>query len=121
MIKKERRFLHQHELEIMNLIWEKGEMTDSQVQGELSARAGLRTTEVAEIIRELVQNGVLHGREEERTYVYTPLVSRREVETTLLTDIRDGLFRGSNEKMLKAIIDNGIASKDELVRIAQSF
>ena len=96
-------------------------MTDSQVQAELSARVGLRTAAVAEIIRELVQNGVLHGREEQRTYVYTPLVSRREVETTLLTDIRDGLFRGSNEKMLKAIVENGIASKDEITKITQSL
>ena len=121
MIKKERRFLHQHELEIMNLIWEKGEMTDTQLQAELHALTGLDAPQVASVIRDLVQNGVINGREEERTYVYSPLVSRREVEATLLTDIRDGLFLGSNEKLFKAIVETGIASKDEIARIAQSL
>lgn len=121
MIKKERRFLHHHELEIMNLIWEKGEMADSEVQAVLARTAGLDSAAVGELIRELVQNGVLNGREEERTYVYTPLVSRREVEAALLKDIRDGLFQGSTERMCKAIVDNSIISKDELVRIAQSI
>jgi predicted transcriptional regulator len=121
MIKKERRFLHQHELEIMNLIWEKGEVTDAQLQADLHNSAGIEGAEVASIIRELVQNGVLNGREEDRTYVYSPLVSRREVEAILLLDIRDGLFLGSNEKMLKALVDNGIASKDELLKVVQSL
>lgn len=120
MIRKEKRFLHQHELAIMNLIWERGELTDSQVQEALAKSAGLDTAEVTSVIRELVQNGVLNGREENRTYIYSPLVSRREVEATLLRDIRDGLFQGSNDKMFKALVDNGIATKEELVRVGQS-
>ncbi len=121
MIKKERRFLHQHELEIMNLIWEKGELTDSQVQAELARKTGLDTGSVAEVIRELVQNGVLTGREEDRTYVYSPLVSRREVESTLLKDLRDGLFQGSSEKLFRSLVDNDIVSIDEVKRIAESL
>lgn len=121
MIKEEKRLLHHHELEIMNLIWEKGEMTDSQVQAEMAKVAGLDTGSVASLVRELVQNGVLEGREEDRTYVYSPLVSRREVEATLLKDIRDGLFQGSSEKLFKSVVDNGIASKEEIIRIAQSL
>ena len=46
MIKKERKFLHQHELEIMNLIWEKGEMTDSQLQAELARSTGLGASDL---------------------------------------------------------------------------
>lgn len=121
MIRKEKRLLHHHEIEMMNLIWEKGEMSDSQVQAEMARIADLDAASVTSLVRELVQNGVLDGREEDRTYVYTPLVSRREVETTLLKDIRDGLFRGSNEKLLKSLVDNGIASKEEIVKIAQSL
>lgn len=121
MIKKERKFLHQHELEIMNLIWEKGEMTDSQLQAELARSTGLGASAVTEVVRELVQNGVLNGREEERTYVYTPLVSRREVEATLLRDIRDGLFRGSSESLFRSLVENDIVSKEELKRLAQSL
>lgn len=121
MIKKDKRFLHQHELEIMNLVWEKGEMTDSQVQAEMARMAGLETAAVASLVRELVQNGVLTGREEDRTYVYSPLVSRREIEAAQLTDIRDVLFRGSNEKMLKSLVDNGITTKEEILKIAQAL
>ena len=121
MIKKDKRFLHQHELTIMNLVWERGELTDSQVQAEMATAAGLDAAAVTTLVRDLVQNGVLNGREEDRTYVYSPLVSRREVEATLLKDLRDGLFQGSSERLCRSLIDNGIIPKAELLKVAQSL
>jgi len=121
MIKKHNKFLHDRELAVMRLVWDRGEISDSQVQQELARTDNIDPAGVAEIIRELVQNGVVSGREEERTYVYTPLVSRREVESALLHDLRDRMFSGSPEELVKACVAHEIFSRDQLRHIASTL
>lgn len=118
---KKKRLLHEHELSIMEAVWEQGEATDSDVQKMLADTEGLDRSKITEVIRDLVQRGVLTQREEETTYVYTPLVSRREVEEALLRDLRDYLFQGSNLRLIRSIVEHGIIAKGDLIAIAKEL
>jgi predicted transcriptional regulator len=118
MIKKQNKYLHGRELDVMRIVWDKGEVPDAEVQEELARTENLDSAEVGAIVRDLVQNGVLTGREEDRTYVYAPLVSRREVESAVLQDLVDGMFGGSVRKMLAALVEHHVATRDQLKSIS---
>ncbi len=118
---KGKRLLHDHEVSVMQVIWEQGESTDAQVQKMLGSTEDLDRSKITKIISDLVQRGVLTQREEENTYVYTPLVSRREVEEALLRDLHDYLFQGSNIRMIRSLVEHRLISKGDLITIAREL
>ena len=118
---KRKRYLHDQELAVMSVVWLKGEASDADIQKALSVVEGIDRTKIPEIVRDLVQRGVLTQREEDSSYVYAPLLSRREVEEALLRDLRDSLFEGSSVRLVRALIDHGIIGKEELRAAAREI
>jgi|GEM_PF-1796549 len=117
MQRKERSRLGEHELSVMHIFWDRGETRHEKLEEAVQA-IGYGRDEAAEIVRKLVERGVLEHREEESTYVYSPLISKREVETLMLEDIVQNVYQGSREELLQGLVDHGIFSKEELIQAA---
>ncbi|RKY01402.1 BlaI/MecI/CopY family transcriptional regulator [Candidatus Poribacteria bacterium] len=106
--------LHRAELEVMKIIWGKGEATVRDVWEVLYRRRGLAYTSVASIMRKLEEKGFLAHRVVGRSYVYRPLVGEEEVSKGMLRDLLDRLFEGSVEKLLMALAEVEDISEEEL-------
>jgi len=119
MAKKDKRLLGKLELMIMQVVWETGEATVRQVRNAIAQKRDLAYSTVMTMMRKLEQKGVLTHRTEDRTYVYRPLVSRGDVERSMLRDLLQNVFGGSYQQLINALVEHENLPKEELIRMAQ--
>ena len=116
---KQKLTLHQRELQIMNIIWEKGQATVRDVYETLLSKERIAYTTVATMLNHLEGKGFLRHDEDKRTYVYKPLVAKDEVSQGMLNDLLERLFDGSTEMLLNTLIKAKNLNNDDLERLWQ--
>ncbi len=107
------------ELQIMNVVWERGKATVQEVKDALSAGTGKKPayTTVLTMMRKLELKGYLAHELRQRTFVYLPAITRQRVRKTLLGDILDRLFEGSPALLLNNLIHEQKINDKELSEI----
>ena len=106
--------LSRFELEIMHVIWDSGKATVQEVKDALSEAHPAAYSTFITVMRRMEKKGVLKHEmhEDDRTYVYRPLVSREEVSRSMFRDIYHRLFLGSSEQLQDAI--DALFQKEEI-------
>ena len=112
-----RKKLGKLELQVMNLIWDKGKATVREIWEVLYPQKGLAYTTVATVMRKLEEKGFLAHETVDRTYVYYPLVDRDEVTRGVLRELIKNFFNGSAAELVSALIRTGELSERELERV----
>lgn len=103
--------------EIMEIVWERGEVTVSEVRDVLAKRRDLARNTVQTMIVRLEEKGWLKHRNQRRAFVYS---ANRPPSASLgakVTQMVDRLFAGSPEEMVTALIEYRGLSPDEARRI----
>jgi len=103
--------------EIMEIVWEQGEVTVSEVRQLLSAKRELARNTVQTMIVRLEEKGWLQHRQEGRTYVYSAKRPKTVSLGAKVAQMVDRLFAGSPEEMLTALMEYRGLSADEAERI----
>ena len=103
--------------EIMEIVWERGEVTVSEVRHALAERRRLARNTVQTMIVRLEEKGWLKHREEGRTFVYSANQPRSVSLGAKVAQMVDRLFAGSPEEMVTALIEYRGLSPDESERI----
>jgi BlaI family transcriptional regulator, penicillinase repressor len=113
-MKKPTRVLGLQELQIMNVVWDRGRVTVRDVYEELRKRRQVAYTTVMTMMNILDQKGFLKRIPgEERAFVYEPARSRQTVMRATVTEFIDRVFGGSaNPLMLHLIEDKHVTAKD---------
>jgi predicted transcriptional regulator len=101
---------------VMNVLWERGEATVSDVREALAER-DLATTTVATVLGRLLEAEAVDRYKDGREYVYRPQVSRRDVRSSMLGDLVDRLFGGSAEALLSHLVREDEVDPEELERL----
>lgn len=107
------------ELEIMQVLWESGACTVSEVQPKLKAE--LAYTTVQTMLNVLLRKGKVKRVQEGRAYRYRAVVSRERATGSALSDMVKRMFGGSSEALLMAMVDTQQITADELTRVAQKL
>ncbi len=105
------------ELQIMNVVWERGEATVHDVKDALSRGKKPAYSTVLTMMRKLEAKGYLEHEVDERTYVYRPTITRRSVRHSMLGDLLDRLFEGSPQLLVSSLIEQKRVSDKELREI----
>lgn len=105
------------ELEVMKLIWDKGEATVRDAWEKLYPERGLAYTTVATVMRKLESKGFLKHDEKDRTYIYRPLVDHDKISQGMLREMIDGLFDGSAAKLVTTLIQGEHLTERDLNQI----
>ena len=103
------------ELDVMAVLWERGDATVAEVQERLPD--DLAYTTVLTVLRTLEEKGHVGHREEGRAYRYHPLVEREEAGASVLGRLVDRLFGGSPELLLTQLVSDGDLTDAELERM----
>ncbi|TWU05274.1 Penicillinase repressor [Symmachiella macrocystis] len=103
--------------EIMEIVWERREVTVSEVRDALSARRLLARNTVQTMIVRLEDKGWLKHREQGRTFVYSANRPRTVSLGAKVAQMVDRLFAGSPEEMVTALIEYRGLTADEAERI----
>jgi BlaI family penicillinase repressor len=112
-----RKRLGKLELQVMKLIWDKGEATVRDVWEKLYPERGLAYTTVATVMRKLESKGFLKHDEKDRTYIYRPLADQGKISQGMLREMIDGLFDGSAAKLVTTLIQGEHLTERDLNQI----
>jgi len=110
--------LTQRELDIMSVLWEKGEATATEVRDRVDP--DLAYTSISSMIRMLELKGfVAHRRGEGKTHVYFPVIDAEEAGKSALGRVLDKIYGGSPTKLLAQLMDQKRLSDKELTRMRE--
>ena len=121
LAKKNFQRLSDANLEIMKLVWQKGEVTINDVLEAVNAgrRDKVKRATVQVQMRRLEKYGWLEHRKENREFCYSPLRGEAEAKVGILHNVRDRVFGGSYAELVKCLFAGGPVPGDELQRIVE--
>ncbi|EDL60866.1 BlaI/MecI/CopY family transcriptional regulator [Gimesia maris] len=103
--------------EMMEIVWQREEVTVSEVREALSTHRPLARNTVQTMLVRLEEKGWLKHREQGRTFVYSANRPRTLSLGAKVSQMVDRLFAGSPEEMVTALLEYRGLSADEAERI----
>ena len=100
------------ELDVMAVLWERGDATVAEVHQRLAD--DLAYTTVLTVLRTLETKGAVRHEEEGKAYRYFPTMAREAAGRRALRLIRDKMFGGSESLLLTQFVSDRDLSADEL-------
>jgi predicted transcriptional regulator len=105
--------------EIMELIWDRGEVTVAEVRAALATKRDVARNTVQTMMVRLEARGWLTHREAGRTFVYSAGRLRKASLGAKVSQMVDRWFAGSPEEMVTALIEYRGLTADEADRIRE--
>jgi BlaI family transcriptional regulator, penicillinase repressor len=107
------------ELRLMQILWQKGRATVSEVAAELPKELDLAYNTVLTTLRILEAKGyVRHSKTKDaRAYVYRPVVGRVEATRSAVRQLLGRFFGNSPEALVLNLLEDDALGEDELQRI----
>ena len=113
MSRQASRGLTDAELRLMDVLWEKGTGTVSDVVGALPKSVPLAYSTVLTTLRILENKGYLTHLQEGRAYVYRPVIGRDQARQSAVSYLVRRFFDGSRDQlMLRLLEDKGIGARE---------
>jgi BlaI family penicillinase repressor len=114
--KKRSKKLSPANLEIMKIVWEKGEVTVNDVFEAINAKRKdkLRRTTIQVQMGRLEDYGWLTHRKEGRTYCYSAVDEKQKIRRDILNDIKNRVFGGSHAELVKCLFEDEKISPEEI-------
>jgi BlaI family transcriptional regulator, penicillinase repressor len=105
------------ELEILRVLWEKGEATVRDVHEILSKTKDAGYTTTLKLMQIMHEKGMVKRDERNKTHKYIPLISREKTQKQFVGKMIDTLFQGSSTQLVMQALGNHQTSKEELEEI----
>jgi len=103
--------------EIMEIIWDRGEATVSEVRCALLEQRDVARNTVQTMMVRLEERGWLKHRISGRTFVYSAKVPRRSTLGVKVSQMVDRMFAGSADELVTALLEYRGLSAEEAERI----
>jgi predicted transcriptional regulator len=107
--------IHDREMDLMEVLWERGSATAAEVRELLHDELAYNT--VLTILRRLEQKGYVGREEEGRAHRYFPLVEREQARGSAIRRLVDKVFHGSAELMLTHLVKESMLDEEQVSRL----
>lgn len=107
--------LYDRELDVMQVLWDRGSATVAEVRAALSD--DLAYTTVLTVLRILEEKGYARREEEGKAHRYFPLVGRKQAADGAVGKLSRKLFKDSPELLMTHIVSDRRLSRAQLQRI----
>jgi BlaI family transcriptional regulator, penicillinase repressor len=105
------------ELEILQIIWDRGLATVREVHEELAKTKDVGYTTTLKLMQIMHEKGLVKRDESMRTHVYQAAVNKEKTQKHLLTKMIDTLFGGSSTQLVLQALGEQKATPEELEQI----
>ncbi len=105
------------ELRLMDILWEKGASTVSDVVEALPRRLSLAYSTVLTTLRILERKGYVTHEKHGRAFVYHPVVGRKEASRKEVRHLLSRFFDNSPELLVLNVLENEEIDSAELKRL----
>ena len=107
------------ELQILNLLWQRGPSTVREVHEALTAVRDIRYTTTLKTLQVMTGKGLVKRDESRRAHVYEAAVDREETQQSLVGDLVDRVFNGSAAGLVAGALSARKASAEEITKIRE--
>jgi len=107
------------ELEILQVLWEKGNATVREVHETIlkSKEAGYTTT--LKLMQIMFEKGLVTRDDSAKTHIYQPNVSREKTQSQFVGKMITSLFGGSSTQLVMQALGSQSPSQEELAEIQE--
>ena len=107
------------ELEILNILWNKGSMTVREVHEQLEKTKEAGYTTTLKLMQIMHDKKLLKRDTSNKTHVYTAAITREQTQGQMLQRMIDTVFNGSAMQLVMQALGNHKASTSELDMIKE--
>jgi len=101
------------EMEILQVLWQKGHCTVREVHETLNKKdAGYTTT--LKLMQILHEKGMVARDTSSKTHIYSALINREKTQQQMVNKMIDNVFNGSAARLVMQALGNQTASKEEI-------
>ena len=121
MKKSTRPKLTPAEFEIMDAVWNAGELTVTEIMHKVNGthNRNLTRSTIHVQVGRLKEKGWLKNRQEGNKFIYQSTTPRSEASAALALDIGDRIFGGSCVELVKAFFQNSAVSPVEIRQLRE--
>jgi len=105
------------ELEILQILWEKGNCTVREVHEILTLNREAGYTTTLKIMQIMHEKGLVKRDTNQKTHIYSALASQQKTQQHLVSKLIDNAFSGSAARLVMQALGNHTSSKDEIEAI----
>jgi len=102
------------ELEILQILWERGPSTVREVHEALSEKRPIGYTSVLKFMQIMTVKGTVRRNEEQRAHVYEAVQPAEKTKRQLAMDVLQRVFDGSASDLMMHALAGRKASKEEI-------
>lgn len=102
------------ELEILQVLWDKGPSTVRDVHEELLKNKDAGYTTALKLMQIMHEKNLVSRNTSAKTHVYTATATKKETQKSALNKIIDTVFTGSTADLVIQALGSHRASKDEI-------
>jgi BlaI family penicillinase repressor len=105
------------ELEILNVLWERGASTVRDVHEAIAQRKPTQYTTVLKMLQIMSEKRLVRRNEDQRAHIYEAAQPREWTQKQLAGDLLQRAFNGSAKGLLLGALSSRRASKQELAEL----
>lgn len=105
------------QLEVMEILWGRGDATVAEVHEALQTRKSLAYTTVLSTLRGLERRGYARHRTEGKAHRFYPKVTRDQHTSARVDRLVSTLFQGQPEKLVSHLLGNESLDANQMERI----
>jgi BlaI family penicillinase repressor len=109
----------ERELEILKVLWEKGQASVREVYEEMRPAAGIVQNTVQAFLRTMEEKGLVRHTTQGRTFIYQPIPQRRETEKRLVSGVLQRVFDGAIDQLVQSALSLRKPTEDELAKLEE--
>ena len=105
------------QLRIMRVLWEKGESSARTITETLCQESPIAHSTVQTLLRKLVLKRAVDHVEQDRTFIFRPLISESDASQSATQDLLSRVFNGSVTGLVAHLLENEEISEKELAEL----
>src|SRR4051812_42007898 len=107
----------ERELQILKILWARGEGTVREVYEEMSKSAPIVQNTVQAFLRTMEEKGLVRHRVEGRTFIYQPVQQDRATKQKLMSRVLHRVFDGAIDQLVLSVLSLRPPTSQELEKI----
>jgi BlaI family transcriptional regulator, penicillinase repressor len=105
------------EMEILQVIWDKGPSTVREVHEMLSRNKETGYTTTLKLMQIMFEKGLLRRNDSSKSHIYEVAVSQKSIQQQVVNKLINSMFKGSSAKLIMHALGNHRASSEEIEAI----
>lgn len=107
------------ELEILQILWQRGQATVREVHEELSTIKDVGYTTTLKLMQIMHEKGIVKRNDANKTHIYEALLNKEATQQHLIGKMMNSLFDGSASQLVMRALGSSKPSKTEIEKIQQ--